>query len=159
MEKRATYYGSKVVGGSIGTKQTYKQIKDVYVISILNYEMTQLDKYCLDSVTVDSEFREYELVKGMKYYFIELPKFRRKTKTLETKLEQWLAFLDYEYREMVKMAIKKNELIEKAQQEYDYLTGDAAVRRLQELREKAILDENSAYETGKERGQAIGERW
>ena len=40
MEKRATYYGSKVIGGSIGTKQTYKQIKDVYIISILNYEMT-----------------------------------------------------------------------------------------------------------------------
>ena len=93
----------------------------------------------------------------MKYYFIELPKFRKKTKTLKTKLERWLAFLDYKDRDMVKMAIEKNELIKKAQKEYEYLTGDAAVRRLQELREKAILDENSAYETGKERGQAIGE--
>lgn len=61
MEKRAMYYGSKIIGSSLGIKQTYKQIKDVYIISILNYEMTDLDKYCLDTVTVDSEFREYDL--------------------------------------------------------------------------------------------------
>ena len=56
------------------------------------------------------------------------------------------------------MAIEKNELVKKAQKDYEYLTGDAATRRLQELREKAILDENSAYETGKLRGKAIGEK-
>lgn len=120
--------------------------------------MTELDKYCSDTVTVDSQFREYELVKGLKFYFIELPKFRKKARTLETKLEQWLAFIDYEEMEMVKMAIEKNKLVQKAQQEYEYLTGEAAERRLQELREKAILDENSAYATGKKRGQAIGEQ-
>ena len=56
------------------------------------------------------------------------------------------------------MAIEKNELVKKAQRDYEYLTGDAATRRLQELREKAILDENSAYETGKIRGIEEGER-
>ena len=158
MKKRMMYYGGKVLSGSLDTKQTYDQIKDIHIISILNYEMTELDKYCSDSVTVDSQFREYELVKGLKFYFIELPKFRKKARTLETKLEQWLAFIDYEEMEMVKMAIEKNKLVQKAQQEYEYLTGEAAERRLQELREKAILDENSAYATGKKRGQAIGEQ-
>ena len=56
------------------------------------------------------------------------------------------------------MAIEKNELVKKAQKDYEYLTGDAATRRLQELREKAILDENSAYETGVKRGKKEGER-
>ena len=55
------------------------------------------------------------------------------------------------------MAIEKNELVKKAQKDYEYLTGDAATRRLQELREKAILDENSAYATGKKRGIKEGE--
>ena len=158
MKKRMMYYGGKVLGGSLEIKQTYDQIKDVHIISILNYEMTDIDKYCSDTVTVDSEFREYEMVKGLKFYFIELPKFRKKVKALETKLEQWLAFLDYEDEELIKMAIEKNGLIKKAQQEYEYLTGEAAERRLQELREKAILDENSAYATGRKRGQAIGEK-
>lgn len=51
------------------------------------------------------------------------------------------------------MAISQNKLIEKAQKDYEYLTGDAATRRLQELRERAILDERSAYLTGKKRGE------
>ena len=157
MEKRAMYYASKIVGSSLCIGETYDKIKDIYVISILNYEMTRLNKYCSDTVTVENEYRNYEMIKGIKYYFIELPKFRKQIQVLETKLEQWLAFIDYENKEMVKVAIEKNELVKKAQKDYEYLTGDAATRRLQELREKAILDENSAYATGKKRGIKEGE--
>ena len=157
MEKRAMYYAGKVIGSSLKIKETYDKIKDIYVISILNYEMTRLNKYCSDTVTVENEYRNYEMIKVIKYYFIELPKFKKQIQVLETKLEQWLAFIDYENKEMVKVAIEKNELVKKAQKDYEYLTGDAATRRLQELREKAILDENSAYATGKKRGIKEGE--
>ena len=51
---------------------------------------------------------------------------------------------------------REKTISKKAQKDYEYLTGDAATRRLQELREKAILDENSAYETGKLRGKKLG---
>ena len=156
MEKRAMYYAGKVIGNSLKIKETYDKIKDIYVISILNYEMTRLNKYCSDTVTVENEYRNYEMIKGIKYYFIELPKFRKQIQVPETKLEQWLAFIDYENKEMVNMAIEKNELVKRAKQDYEYLTGDAATRRLQELREKAILDENSAYATGKKRGKEEG---
>ena len=54
------------------------------------------------------------------------------------------------------MAVEKNKLVKKAQKDYEYLTGDEATRRLQELREKAILDENSAYATGLKRGEERG---
>ena len=64
------------------------------------------------------------------------------------------------------MAIARNKLVEKAQKDYEYLTGDAATRRLEELREKAIYDEYFAYERGEEigiekgeaRGKIIGEK-
>ena len=158
MKKRAMYYASKIVGSSLNTRETYNKIKDIHVISILNYNMTKLRKYYSDTVTVDSEYRHYEIMDGIKYHFIELPKFRKHIQVPETKLEQWLAFVDYENKEMVKMSIEKNELVKKAQKDYEYLTGDAATRRLQELREKAILDENSAYETGKLRGKEEGEK-
>ena len=156
MEKRAMYYAGKVIGNSLKIKETYDKIKDIYVISILNYEMTRLKKYCSDTVTVENEYRNYEMIKGIKYFFIELPKFRKQIQVPETKLEQWLAFIDYEDREMIKMAVEKNELVKKAQKDYEYLTGDEATRRLQELREKAILDENSAYATGVKRGEERG---
>ena len=54
------------------------------------------------------------------------------------------------------MAIARNKLVEKAQKDYEYLTGDAATRRLEELREKAIYDEYFAYERGEEVGMEKG---
>ena len=54
---------------------------------------------------------------------------------------------------MVKMAIAQNKLVEKAQKEYEYLTGDEATKRWQFLREKAILDERAAYINGETRGR------
>ena len=41
------------------------------------------------------------------------------------------------------MAEKKNEIIRKAKKEMNYLTGEAAERRMQELRERWEMDYNS----------------
>ena len=56
------------------------------------------------------------------------------------------------------MAIAENKLIEKAQKEYEYLTGDEATKRWQFLREKAILDERAAYINGRTRGNEEGKK-
>ena len=54
------------------------------------------------------------------------------------------------------MAIEKNKMIAKAEEKRKYLTGEAAERRWQELREKAEFDEATAYEAGKEEGEVKG---
>ena len=58
------------------------------------------------------------------------------------------------------MAEKKNKTLEKARKEMTYLTGDAEVRRLAELREKWEMDRINAisYATkvGKEQGVKEG---
>ena len=48
--------------------------------------------------------------------------------------------------------MKKNKEIKKANEEYEYLTGDAAEKRLAFLRDKAIRDEKSMLEGAKEEG-------
>ena len=97
------------------------------------------------------------MVKGVKYYFIELPKFRAKEVDIENKLEQWLTFLDYKNMGAIKMAKEKNEAIKKAEEEYEYLTGEAEEKRWAELREKWARDEASmkdhAYHEGMEKGR------
>ena len=162
MDKRAMYYAGKIIGNSLEVGQTYNQIKDIYVISILDYNMLETEEYNTDTVIVDSKYRKYVVIDGIKFYFIELPKFREQVRKPKTKLEEWLTFIDYENREMVKMAIEKNKLVEKAQKEYEYLTGDEATKRWQFLREKAILDERAAYingkTCGKEEGKIVGMR-
>ncbi len=48
---------------------------------------------------------------------------------------------------------KKNKQIKKANDEYEYLTGETEERRLAFLRDKAIRDEKSMREAGKEEGE------
>ena len=156
MSKRALFYAGKILGSSLKSKEIYDNIKDIYMINILNYNILETEEYSTDTVIVDSKYRKYIIIEGIKFYFIELPKFREQVKDPKTKLEQWLAFIDYEDKEMVNMAIARNKLVAKAQKDYEYLTGDAATRRLEELREKAIYDEYFAYERGEEKGERKG---
>ena len=58
--------------------------------------------------------------------------------------------------------MKENPEIKKANEEYEYLTGEEAERRIAFLREKAIKDEKSAIlgarEEGIKEGRAEGEK-
>lgn len=54
------------------------------------------------------------------------------------------------------MAEKKNEIIRKAKKEMNYLTGEAAERRMQELRERWEMDYNSDMGEAREKGRAEG---
>lgn len=64
------------------------------------------------------------------------------------------------------MAIEKNEEIKKANDDYEYLTGEEAERRLAFLREKAIRDEinnlncsrQEGIEIGMKKGQELGKK-
>ena len=136
-------------------------MKEVVVICILNYEMTERKEYITEGVIVENKYRKYIVIDGVKYYFIELPKYRKEVKEPKNKLEEWLAFIDYERKDVLEMAVKNNELVKKAKLTYEYLTGDEAQKRLQYLREKAERDEAAAkhygIKIGRKEGEAIGE--
>lgn len=54
--------------------------------------------------------------------------------------------------------MKENKEIQKANEEYEHLTGDEEERRIAYLRDKAIRDEASLKETGRIEGIKEGER-
>ena len=122
------------------------------MINILDYEMLGFDEYVSETVTVLDKHRDYEIIKGIKWYFIELPKFRKINPNMNEKLNQWLAFIDDYDRGLIEMAKKNNKTIQKAKIEMDYLTGDEEVKRLAELHEKWEMDYNSAISNAKEEG-------
>ena len=95
-------------------------------------------------------------MKDIKWYFIELPKFRKVNPDMNEKLNQWLAFIDDYDRGKIKMAEKKNKTLEKARIEMNYLTGDEEVKRLAELREKWEMDYNSGISYATQKGRAQG---
>ena len=96
----------------------------------------------------------------VKYYYIELSKFREQNHDMTNALDQWLSFLDMERGDLLEMAKKKNEMVKKAVENYEVLTGDAEVNRLAEIKLMADLEEKaalaSARENGTKRGQELG---
>ena len=158
-EKRAVFYAGNLIKSSISPKEKYDTIKDIAVIWILDYELENgNEEYFTETMTVDKKYCKYEIIKGVKYYFIELPKFRRMvTNRLETKLEEWLALIDYEKKGLIEMAMNQNEKVKRAKEECEYLQGDEAAQRLEELRNRAIRDEKAAFSCGMRQGEERGE--
>ena len=140
IEERTTFYASKIISKETEKGRDYKEIKQVIVINILDYELLGFDEYISETEIVLKEHKDYEVIKGMKWYFIELPKFRRIRPDMDEGINQWLAFIDDYDRGLVEMAEKKNKTLKKAREEVTYLTGDEAVQRWQELKEKWEMD-------------------
>ena len=143
IEKRSAFYASKIMSEQLKKSQKYNEIEHLAMINILNYKFLDVDDYCNQTVTVLKSHRNYEINNPVTYYFIELPKFRKAKPDLENKLYQWLSFIDGENKELVEMAVKKNKEIEKANDEWEYLTGDEELKRLEFLEFKKCLDDNS----------------
>ena len=94
---------------------------------------------------------------------MEIPKAKRLLKKdPKNKIIQWMAFLDNPNEKEVLEMAKENKDIRKAMEKLKEISKDDKLRRIAELREKAILDERSAInyatEKGREEGKAEGEK-
>ena len=143
-EERTTLYAGKVISRETERGTDYEDIKQIIMINILGFNMLDVEDYISETAIVLDKHRDYEVLTGIKWYFIELPKFRKQNPDMNEKINQWIAFIDDNNRELVNMAENKNETLKKARIEMNYLTGDAEVRRLAELREKWEMDRVSA---------------
>lgn len=156
-EERTTLYAGKVISRETERGTDYEDIKQVIMINILGFNMLDVEDYISETAIVLDKHRDYEVLTGIKWYFIELPKFRKQNPDMNEKINQWLVFIDDNNKELIDMAENKNETLKKARIEMNYLTGDAEVRRLAELREKWEMDRvsaiNHATRVGIEKGK------
>ena len=156
IEERTTYYSSKVISRETKRGTDYRDINQVIMINILGYEMFGFDEYISKTAIVLDKHRDYEVLRGIQWYFIELPKFRRLHPDMNEEVNQWLVFMDDHDKETIKMVEKNNKIFERARKEMNYLTGDAAVQRLAELREKWEMDRVSAINYATRNGEQKG---
>ena len=156
IEERTTYYSSKVISRETKRGTDYRDINQVIMINILGYEMFGFDEYISKTAIVLDKHRDYEVLRGIQWYFIELPKFRRLHPDMNEEINQWLVFMDDHDKETIKMVEKNNKIFERARKEMNYLTGDAAVQRLAELREKWEMDRVSAINYATRKGKSEG---
>ena len=153
IEERTTLYSGKVISRETERGTDYEDINQVIMINILGYNFLGVEDYISETAIVLEKHREYEVLTGLKWYFIELPKFRKQNPNMNEKINQWLAFIDDYNEEMVEVAEEKNDKLKKARIEMNYLTGDAEVRRLAELREKWEMDRVSAINHATKKGK------
>ena len=82
------------------------------------------------------------LTDDLELHIIELPKMRKNKATGKNKkLLEWLSFLNNPESKEVANYMKNNESMKKAKERLNTMSEDEKIRRLAELREKAILDE------------------
>lgn len=161
-KQRTTMYAGKVESRETKKGTKYEDISQIIMINILGFNMLDVEDYISKTAIVLDKHRDYEVLTGIKWYFIELPKFREAKPDMNEKINQWLAFIDDDNKEMIDMAENKNKTLKDARIEMNYLTGDAEVRRLAELREKWEMDRinaiSHATKVGKEQGLREGKK-
>ena len=96
---------------------------------------------------------------------IEIPKaIKLYSKMPKNPICQWMMFLDNPNQKEVASIMEENKAIKKAIGELEQVSGDEKIRRIAELKEKYIRDEQASleyakdegYKTGKEEGMKAG---
>lgn len=173
IERRLVVYNAKLIAGEIKVSEKYQTVKDTIVICIINdnvikrnaylslamlkYEKTEEIRY----VNMEYEKEEEYLTDMVKYYIIELPKFKTKKPKVADLLEKWLYVIGGDQK-MMEEYKKENEEIKEAVKQLKEMSADEYERELYEIRERSRLTYNTemyeARRKGVEEGKKIGEK-
>ena len=161
--KRLLFYWSKQYRKGIKSGEDYKELKRTIVVLIADFELESIKELEFHSIwqIIEKKRRKLVLTDDLELHIIEMPKmYRNKTEGKEGKLKEWLEFLENPESKEVENYMEQNKNMKEAKEKLDTMSEDAKIRRIAELREKAILDEKEAeytgYCKGKEDGRAEG---
>ena len=165
IEERGTLYLANMITSQLQVGDDYTTLKKSIVIFITNYNFLKRNSYhsvgkmkfeeTLEEEYVDMGYKEEEQIasKYIEFHYIELPKYKKKTQSEFTKLDQWMCVFTNRKGEMM-LAEKENKEIKKAMNTLDYISSDPKER---ERHNSVIMDEynrltseQNFFEAGKE---------
>ena len=91
-DKRVLYYTSKDYSGQIKIGEEYPKLRPVYFIGVLDFKYFSGKNYLSSHLIVDEETGEC-VFKDLKFRFIELPKFKKKSHELVDIIDKWTFFI------------------------------------------------------------------
>ena len=169
IERRLVVYNAKMIAGEIKVSEKYQKSKDTIVICIINdnvvkrnaylslamlkYEKTEEIRY----VNIGYEKEEEYLTDMVKYYIIELPKFKKKKPKVADLLEKWLYVIGGDQK-MMEEYKKENEEIKEAIEQLKEMSADEYERELYEIRERSRLTYNTEMNEAKKKGIEEGKK-
>jgi len=159
--ERFLYYWSRIYSSQLIKGEDYGKINKVIGIIIIDYEFNKTRK--IEDLSTKWKIREVskgeeiELTDVFELYIIELPKAKRiLEKDASNKLAQWMLFLNNPNEKEVAKIMNENKEIKEAMNELEEMSKDKELRRVAELREKAIRDEKNGLRHAREDGLREG---
>lgn len=150
--ERLIFYFSKLYTNQIKKGNMYRDSKRVVIIAIIDYELELTKK--INKMETKWKLREDEntqiiLTEKMEIRIIELKKIEKEyIKDKINPKNQWIMFLNNPEDKEVEEIMKENEEVKEAVVKVRKMSEDEKMRRLADLREKAIMDEAACYDAG-----------
>ncbi len=90
--KRSLYYTSKAYVNQLDKSITYSRLQKVYFVGIINFRLFETQNYISKHMIINQENGKQD-IKDFEFYFIELQKFEKDIKNLDTILDKWIYFI------------------------------------------------------------------
>jgi len=156
--KRSLYYTSKAYVEQLNKGNDYNQLKKVYFIGLLSFDMFDNEDYIsrhliLNQATLKQEIKDFE------FTFIELSKFKKALEDLNSNLDKWLFFIkNAQDLTLVPKVFSNNDVFKQAfavASQYQWNQQELDVYDYMLLKE---FDETNALKTAEKKGEERGEK-
>ena len=148
VEKRITFYVSKMYSQTITEGQDYSELEKCIAILITDYKISSLKslkKYMTKWNIREEDYGNHILTDDIEIVIIELPKVEKYKKGLA--LDHWVEFI-----KNPKVINMSNKEIKKAKDVLEQISQDETERHLAELRLKHIRDQKAIEAAGFDKG-------
>lgn len=165
--KRTLYYWAKIFGSQLDyiraeekekkKRKTYSELNKCIVISLMDFEFFDDDKYHRCFMLKDRESNEtHRDLDYLDLYFVELEKFENKYKTLKTTLDRWIKFLnnaDLYSKDTLPQELAEVASIKKASERLEVMYLNEKEREYYDAQQKYYLDETSRIQEAVEQAE------
>ena len=151
MIKRTIFYMSKILLSQLKKGEEYSSLNRTVTINILDFNYLEGENFIKNYALFEKETKE-PLTDLLEYIFIELPKFIETNKDYNNKLHKWLTFLSNPTGEEIEEFMKTDGEIKEAMDVLYKISGDKEAIMLAEMREKAMMDEQSRLNGARREG-------
>ena len=167
-EERGTQYLGNLITEQLQVGDQYTELKKSIVIFITNYNFLKRNSYhsvgkAKFDETLPEEYvnmgytNEEEIAsKYIEFHYIELPKYKKKSLSNFTKLDQWMCIFT-QNEEGMKLAEKENKEIKRAINTLDYISADPKERERHNsiimAEYNRLTSERNFFKAGKEERQ------
>ena len=151
--ERMLYYWGRLYTRGIQSGEDYANLTRTVVVLITDYDV--LPEKDLELHTswkiIEEKHRRIILTDKFEFHIIIMSKINVAS-TEDKELLSWLYFLDNPESEKVKNIMKTNKELKEAGDKLNKISQDDKLRKIAELRQKAIMDEKAIFRRGQEIG-------